>query len=145
MPLGCRKPLLASIRSTRHSPSDISVEVTKGAVFSSVVESVAPGGATVSTTRAAAHAGGPRPAWQIGSRRKVVRCSKCGRNRARGRVPQREGLSPSCSEFHGCCCLKIMDSVVRHVSCSGRCSHPPRSLVRGELLLQQVTHPFYRA
>ena len=56
-----------------------------------------------------------------------------------------EGLQPSSSELRGRCCLQMMDSVVRHVSSSARGRDPPRSLVRGKLLLQQVTHPFDRA
>ena len=46
-----------------------------------------------------------------------------------------EGLPPLSSEFRGCCCLQIMDSIVRHVRRSVRGRDPPRSLVRGELLL----------
>ena len=84
MPLGCRKPQPASMLPalailTRHSPSVtvISMEDTKGALFSNAVESDAPGGMTVLTTRAAARAGGPRQPGEFGwSRRNVVRCSK---------------------------------------------------------------------
>ena len=70
VPLGCSKPLLAPMLSalatlTWHSQSVISVEDAKGAGFSSVAESDAPGGTTVSK-RAAARAGGQLPPGEFG-------------------------------------------------------------------------------
>ena len=61
---------LASMQSaratlTRYSPSVISVEDAKGAGFSRVAESDAPGGTTVSK-RAAARAGEQRPPGEFG-------------------------------------------------------------------------------